>query len=233
MDVSGAAQTMASQASQSPAAGAAGNGTIGKDGFLQLLIAQMQNQDPMNPMEGQEMASQLAQFNSVEQLINVNQGLESLQYSQELMRMEMTNSMASSLAGKKVRALGNQVHLEAGGSANISYELNNAAENVTIKVKNASGTVVREETLTGVGAGEHSWEWDGYNNSGSVMPEGRYTVEVNATNGSSDVQALMFISGEVQKVSFTKDGVMLSIGNVDIPIGNVESVQAGTSSESK
>jgi flagellar basal-body rod modification protein FlgD len=224
MDIGGVSQSINSQASNSQAA--SNNDTMGKDGFLQLLVTQMQNQDPLDPMDSDEYASQLAQFNSVEQLINLNNGLEGLQSSQEMMRMEMTNSMATSLAGKEVRALSNQVYLEPGENVSVDYELNGAADQVEIRVLNASGTVVREDVLTGVNAGESTWLWDGTNNSGSPLPEGPYHIEINASNDGEKVKSRMFTEGLVQKVRFTDRGVMLAVDQIDIPIGDVESVKS-------
>ncbi|GAA5522458.1 hypothetical protein LQ318_11960 [Aliifodinibius salicampi] len=198
--------------------------SFGKDKFLQLLVAQMKNQDPINPMDGKEFASQLAEFNSVEQLIGVNDGLSSLQDSQEMMRTEMSNSMAASLTGKHVRALSNRITLEDGGDVNIQYELNNTAEEMDIIVKDASGSEVRRESFTGVGKGENSWTWDGKNNDGVSLPDGEYTVEVDASNGEKAVDYRMFTEGTANRVRFTGNGVMLSIDGVEVPIGDVETV---------
>ena len=165
---------------------------LGQQQFLKLLVAQMQNQDPINPMDGKEFASQLAQFNSVEQLIGVNEGLASLKDSQELMRIEMTNSMASSLTGKQVRALSDSIRLESGKPVDINYELNAPAEEVEIMIKDKFGTTLYSETMNGAGDGVNSWSWNGKNEDGVLLPEGEYKVEIRATNGEQNVKARMF-----------------------------------------
>ncbi len=200
------------------------NSKMGQDQFLQLLVAQMQNQDPINPMDGKEFASQLAQFNSVEQLIGVNNGLKSLSESQQMMRAELTNSMASSLTGKKVRALGNKVNLEAGKEANINFDLNKPASEVEIIVRDSSGNEVRRKTIEGAPQGENSWSWDGKSNDGVEVPDGQYSVEINAKNGDSNVKARMFVEGIANKVRFTGNGVRISIDGVEVPIGDIETV---------
>lgn len=205
----------------------ADNNKLGQDKFLQLLVAQMKNQDPINPMDGKEFASQLAQFNSVEQLIGVNDGLSSLQDSQEMMRTEMTNSMAAALTGKHVRALSNRVNLEAGGSVDINYELNNPADEVEFIVRDGSGSAVRSETLSNVSSGENSWTWDGKSNDGLSVAGGQYSVEVNASNGDENVQSRMFSEGTANRVRFTGDGVHISIDGLEVPIGNIETVGTG------
>jgi flagellar basal-body rod modification protein FlgD len=203
-----------------------GSNKLGQDQFLQLLVAQMQNQDPINPMDGKEFASQLAQFNSVEQLIGVNNGLSELSQSQQLMRAELTNSMASSLTGKEVRALSSKVNLQAGQDANINYDLNNSASEVEIVIRDSSGNEVRRETIDGATEGDNSWSWDGKSNDGVDVPDGQYNVEINATNGDDSVKARIFIEGTANKVRFTGNGVRVSIDGVEVPIGDIETVAA-------
>lgn len=197
---------------------------LGQQQFLQLLVAQMRNQDPINPLDGTEFASQLAQFNSVEQLIDVNSGLESLRNSQEMMSASLTNSMAASLTGKQVKALTNQVYLTTGQDSTVHYKLKSSAAQVEIVIKNETGSEVRRDQLAGVSSGENTWTWDGKNDSGVQMPEGNYTVEIHATNEGDEVDSLVYTQGTATKVRYTGNGVYLSVNNVDIPIGDVEEV---------
>lgn len=197
---------------------------LGQQEFLQLLVAQMQHQDPINPMDGSEFASQLAQFNSVEQLINVNGGLESLQSSQDLMSSSLTNSMAAGLTGKQVRALSNQVYLAPGEGADVNFKLNGSAENVEIVVRNAGGSEVRRESLQSLSSGNHEWSWDGRNSNGDRMPDGTYSIEIQASNENGDVGSLLYVEGIANKVRYTGQGVMLMVNNIEVPIGDVEEV---------
>ncbi|HBX66160.1 MAG TPA: hypothetical protein DEG32_08370, partial [Balneolaceae bacterium] len=182
-----------------------------------MLVAQMRNQDPINPMDGAEFASQLAQFNSVEQLIGVNDGLKVLQSSQDMMSASLTNSMAASLTGKQVKALSNQIHLDATGNSEIQFGLNNSADNVEVIIRDASGSEVRRESIKGLSTGDHNWTWDGKNSAGDRMGEGEYTVEVQAANGDNPVGSLVFIEGIADRVRYTSEGVYLSVNNVEIP----------------
>ena len=197
---------------------------LGQQEFLHLLVTQMRNQDPMNPLDGTEFAAQLAQFNTVEQLIGVNDELKMLKESHELMSVSMINSMATSLTGKNVKALSNQIYLSAEGASNIKYELNNSAQEVEIIIRNSSGNEVRREVLVGVPSGENSWAWDGRNDEGIDVSEGRYTVEIKAANEDSSVQSLVFTEGIAQKVRFQGDGVFIVVNNIPIPIGDVQEV---------
>jgi len=227
MDVTqiGSTQTNLSQAT--PQTSTSSN-KLGENDFLKLLVTQMRNQDPVNPMNSKEFASQLAQFNSVEQLIGVNKSLTSLKNSQDLMRTEMINSMASTLAGKNIHALSNEINLKAGGNSNINYDLANPADKVQIIIKDAaSGSEVRTETINGAAAGENNWTWDGKTDDGLSAPEGKYDIEIKATNGDKNVQSRMFIDGIANKVHFTGKGVYIDVNGIEVPIGNIETV--GTS----
>lgn len=202
----------------------AGKSEMGQQQFLQLLVAQMRNQDPINPVDGADFASQLAQFNSVEQLIDVNSGLKTLQSSQDIMSASLTNSMAATLTGKQVRALSNEVILDAEAGSDINFKLRSAAEDVEIVIRDSSGTEVRREALNSLPSGDSSWTWDGKNNSGERLGEGNYQVEVVAKNGDEQVNSLLFIEGVAEKVRFSGEGVFLSVNGIEIPIGDVEEV---------
>lgn len=206
---------------------AQGKSELGQQEFLQLLVAQLQNQDPVNPMDGAEFAAQLADFNSVEQLISVNKGLSQLAISQDLMGASLTNSMAASLTGKEVRALSNEIALSSEGNASVNYKLNDSASQVEIVIRTESGAEIRRETLSGIPSGDNSWTWDGLDTNGERMGEGKYTVEVIAKNGDNNVGALTFLEGFASKVRYTTQGVYLSVNGIDIPIGDVEEVGTG------
>lgn len=192
-----------------------------------MLVTQMRNQDPMNPLDGADFASQLAQFNSVEQLIGVNNELQVLRQGQDLMSMSMINSMATSLTGKTVKALSNEVYLSADKTPEIKYELKNSAEEVEIVIRNSAGAEVRREKLEGIPSGDNSWTWDGLNDNGIQLTDGEYTVEVVATNDGSKVPAMVFTEGTVETVRFESNGVFVMVNNIPIPIGNVQEVSNG------
>jgi flagellar basal-body rod modification protein FlgD len=220
MEINGISQALAGNAQS--AAGA--NGQLGKNEFLQLLVAQLQNQDPINPMEGTEFATQLAQFNSVEQLINMNTGIENLTQMQEIMSNGLNNSLASSLAGKSVKVLGNQISTAENGSTDISFRINQLASDVELTVRDSNGTVLHTDTLKNLGEGDHEWSWSGKTNDGRKVPEGVYTVEINAKNGDQNIAALPFMEGEVEKVRFTGEGVKLLVNGVLVSLGDVEEI---------
>ncbi len=223
MDISNIiAPTAQSQAGQ--ANSKAESGELGKDGFLQLLVAQMKNQDPINPMDGKEFASQLAQFNSVEQLINLNDGVASLAQSQQVMSQGLSNTMAASLTGKSVQAITDKINVGTGAENPVQFKLNNSASSATITITDAAGNTVRTEELENLSSGEHTWNWDGLSGAGNRVPEGTYSVQVAARNGESEVGALTYQQGSAEKVRYTDEGVKLVVNGVEIPLGDVEEI---------
>ena len=198
---------------------------LGKDEFLRLLVTQLQNQDPVNPMDSSEFASQLAQFNSVEQLINVNDSLTAMSQSQELIGTGLNNTLASSLPGKTIKASSNQLMLGADGSP-VNFSLDSSASEVEITIRNENGVVVRTETLKNKGTGDHEWTWNGESTDGKSLPEGKYTVSVDAKDGDSSVNATTYIKGEVSKVKYTNQGVQLLVNGLYIGLGDVEEIGA-------
>lgn len=201
-------------------------GDLGKDDFLRLLVTQLQNQDPVNPMDSSQFAAQLAQFNSVEQLINVNDSLKSMNESQQLIGTGLNNTLASSLPGKTVRAASNQLMLESGGTTKVDYSLGTAASEVEITIKNASGVVVRTETLKNKSAGDNEWTWNGKTTDGKSLPEGKYTISVAAKDGDNSVKATTYINGTVSRVKYSSEGVQLLVNGIFIGLGDVEEVGA-------
>ena len=228
MDIS---QINSDTASVAAASRNPGKTDLGKDDFLQLLVTQLRNQDPTNPMKSQEFASQLAQFNSLEQLINVNSGLEELAASQESTSTGMINTLASTLTGKQVKVQTNQLSLGAEGGTPVNFDLAKDAPTVELKIYDASGNEVRSVTLANQSEGGNSWQWDGKSNSGSRLPEGEYSVEVNAGDGETSIDGFAFLKGNVDKVKYSSDGIKLQVNGVYVGMGQVEEISEGNSEE--
>lgn len=201
----------------------AGSTELGQQQFLQLLVAQLQNQDPINPMDGAEFAAQLAQFNSVEQLINLNSGLEGLAKSQENMAVGLTNTMAASLTGKSVKAVSDHIYNDGSGT-DIHFNLSNSASQVTINILDADGNVVRSQELQNFDKGEQSWKWDGKNDGGLQLSEGNYSVEISARSGDAAVNSYAFLQGNADKVRYSSSGVELLVNGVFVNLGDIEEI---------
>ena len=113
---------------QSQAATQAAKKVLGKDDFLRLLVAKLSNQDPLNPIQDEDFASQLAQFSSLEQLSNMNDNLTQDMQWNYLLSQTINNTMATSLIGRTVRADSSQVYLETAGTSDLYLNLDRTAE---------------------------------------------------------------------------------------------------------
>jgi flagellar basal-body rod modification protein FlgD len=199
---------------------------MGKDDFLQLLVTQLSNQDPLNPMDGQQFAAQLAQFSSVEQLINLNDSMSAQAEMTGLLSQNMNNGVATGLIGKQIVASGNQVGLGESGTAPVGFELDSAANDITIAIKDASGIVVRTIQMGSTKAGTHEVPWDGRGDGGSRLPEGVYSFEVTGKDADGKaVTAAPIMKGTIDRVSFGADGILLWMGNTAVGLSAVQSVQ--------
>jgi flagellar hook assembly protein FlgD len=152
--------------------------SLDKDDFLKMFVTQLQNQDPLNPKDGTEMAAQLAQFNGLEQMLNVNKNLEKMQTS--LAQSHMTE--LSNYIGKDVVLEGGSVQLKGGKLPETVYELPTGAGVGKYTVRDGSGNEVAEGALPNLKPGQHSIKWDGKLKDGKVAPDGTYTFEVNASD---------------------------------------------------
>jgi flagellar basal-body rod modification protein FlgD len=193
--------------------------------FLQMLTAQLKAQDPMNPLEGQEFASQLAQFSSLQQLTNMGQTMDQTLQANLLLAQSFNNTMASSLIGKTVRADMDQLTLGASGGADLSYDLPKAATDITVDIKDADGTVVRSIHVNPQAAGEHSLTWDGLNSRGGRAPQGDYTYSVTAKDAEGNsVAATTYLEGRVTAVRYVDGNAVLTVDGMTVYLGQVMSI---------
>jgi len=151
------------------------------DTFLILLTAQLQNQDPLAPMDSTQFTQQLVQFSQVEQQIRTNEQLEGLvgQYQ------AASAGAALSYLGKDAIIEANETYL-AGGEANWAYRLPANADSMTINVKDSTGRTIYSTTASPRTAGEHLFRWDGKKSDGSTASDGVYTLEIEALDGSGE-----------------------------------------------
>ena len=200
---------------------------MGKDDFLKLLVTQLSNQDPLNPMDGQQFAAQLAQFSSVEQLLNINESMAAQAELTGLLSQSMSNSIATGLIGKQIVSSGNQIGLSDSGATPVGFKLDAAADGVTITIKDAADKVVRTIKLGSMNSGIHEISWDGKSDDGARLPEGVYAFEIqgNDADGNS-VTASPIMKGTVDRVSFGAEGVLLWMGGVSVSLAAVQSVQS-------
>ena len=185
---------------------------LGKDDFMKLLIAQLKNQDPLNPTDGTQFASQLAQFSSLEQLTNLNDAIQQNMNNSYYLTQSINNSLASNLVGKNVTVLSNSVTNSGQGETTLGYTLPQNAASVNITIQDEYGATVR--TIEGVPRiqGDNKVSWDFSDNEGNQLPEGNYTFTVNAYDDSGNsISTQTFSSGIVDGIKYSNSGAMVLI----------------------
>lgn len=186
-----------------------GTGSVSadQDKFMTLLITQLKNQDPLNPLDNAQVTSQLAQLQTVTGINKLNDTIESLKADYA----SSASLQATNLINHGVLAAGKSMQL-AGGKGLFGVELKNAVDTLQIDIKNAAGKVVHSLSLQAVDAGTLPLTWDGKLDDGTTAPDGMYTVDVSGTLGGkadTGVSALTF--GTVASVSTGAGGVKLNV----------------------
>lgn len=169
------------------------------DTFLVLLTAQLQNQDPLAPMDSTQFTQQLVQFSQVEQQIRTNEQLTGLvaQYQ------AASAGAALSYLGKDAIIESDHTYL-AGGEANWAYRLPESAASLTITIKDMSGRTVYETTTAPRGAGEHLFTWDGVKTDGSTAADGVYRIVVEPQNADGDrIPPIVNVRERIMGVDFS------------------------------
>lgn len=189
--------------------------------FLNLLVTQLQNQDPLDPMDATEFTSQLVQFASVEQQIQQNANLESL------VSIQKTSQVANlvNYVGKTIRAVSSIFPITGGGGIDLSYTLESPATKSTLSVRNADGDVVY--TVAGeIDAKTHAYTWDGLDSDGIQVPDGVYSFAVSAQDvDDKQVNVAHKIKGHVTSAGAAGGQVNLYLGEVSIPLENVLAIE--------
>ena len=198
--------------------------TMGKDDFMKLMLAQLQNQDPMNPMDNTAFVAQTAQFSSLEQLQNINKSLQGL-------TSQAGNggvASASALLGKTVTVNGSPLALDGSNPATMAYGLSGPASAVVVRVQDAAGNVVRTITAGQQGQGVHQVSFDGLADDGRKLPAGTYTYQVGAADSAGNLIAVYTGAGAVTGVSMQGGTLMLQVGSQSVPLSSVVGVMGGS-----
>jgi flagellar basal-body rod modification protein FlgD len=210
--------SIGSEPSYTSSSTSASQTTLGKDEFLHLLVTQLQNQDPLNPMDSTAFTAQLAEFSSLEQLHNVNTNLEALQVTQA----GIENSQAVTYIGKQVMASGQTVQMADGEAQNLHFTLGRDAAAIYINLYNAAGQYVRGIEEGARAAGNQAVRWDGADSNGNILPDGVYSFEVLAVDGQNQmVPVATYTTGLVRGVTFQSGAAYLLTDSQEIPLSAV------------
>ena len=202
-----------------------GKSSLGKDDFMKLMISQLKNQDPLNPMDGTAFSAQLAQFSSLEQLSNLNAYMKQSVDANATLTQSINNTLITGLIGKDVKLSGGDLKLNGQESITLGYNLPVDAKSAIINIYNESGGLVK--TIYGIptNSGIDKLSWDLFDNNGNKLPNGKYKFEVEAVNMSGDKMTIdIFKMGTIDGVRFTDQGTVLLVGGAEYSLADIAEV---------
>ena len=214
-------------ASGATTSSAASKGMLGKDDFMKLLVAQMQHQDPMNPSDSSQMAAQLAQFSSLEQLTNISQQMASQAADSATLVNTVNNSSAIGLLGKTVSVLDDTVQVGGSSPTHTASTTVGAGGSFTVRLEDANGFTVATNHMGRVAGGQQNVSLDSLT---SGLPAGNYKVVFDVTNGVGSTQTIAHptstVAAHVDGIGFGTNGAVVTSGSKKYTIGQVLSVNA-------
>lgn len=194
---------------QSKAAGASDE--LGKNEFMELMIAQMKNQNPLEPQDNGDFIAQLAQFSSLEEMQGLSGSVQDV-----VGQFRSTQALqASAMVGRTVMVPSQTGILGGSGKFEGSIEVPASTSSLRVDIMNSSGELVRQLDLGSVQGGQKAFSWDGKDSSGNDMPEGTYVIKANASYPGGTEQLGTMISANVDSVSLgTSGGVTLNLAGM-------------------
>jgi flagellar basal-body rod modification protein FlgD len=191
-----------------------------QDRFLKLLVTQMQNQDPLNPADNAQVTSQFAQISTVQGIEKLNQSMGSLTTTYATQQ----SVQATSMIGKSVLAKGDQLPLLNQQSIG-GVELSEAVDKLVVSILNSAGDVVQAIDLGAKRPGVVNFAWDGVNDAGQSLPDGKYSFTVSAEAAGQTVKTVSLAMGQVNSVAFDKSGAILAVSGLgNVPVGDIKQV---------
>jgi len=193
------------------------------DTFLSILTTQLKNQNPLDPLDTNQFTQQLVQFTSVEQQLKTNEFLEALMLSSQ----NTGKTDAVSFIGKEVTAAGVKAELKD-GFAIWGFEAMGAAADATVTIKDSLGNVVYTEEGS-LNKGKAEFRWDGVGSSGQRMPDGAYSIQIDARSLSGQLVAVTTsTTGKVTAVDLSGEEPVLTVGTGTIRLSDVTSVKTAS-----
>ena len=202
----GQTTSSSSASAASAAANAAADPAAAQDRFLKLLVAQLNNQDPMNPLDNAQMTSQIAQINTVTGIQQLNDTVN--KFASQLAVQQLVQG--SSLVGHQVLVEGDTLAVDAqSGQASGGFDLAASAASVTVQVLDASGKQIGTVDMGALPAGRHGFAWDASGYQGSSAPH----FQVVASNGATAVSATPLTAQQVSAVSLSNGALQLQLSD--------------------
>lgn len=217
-----------SQLSAATTTSTTGSSDLGEESFMQLLVTQLQNQDPLNPQSNEEFVAQLATFSSLEQLVSLNSGVNALYMASA----SMNNATMTQLLGNEVVAWSDEFNYDGSGAVELNFEADSAASSATLTISNADGDVVWSGEMGALESGEGSWTWDGTDADGNAVEAGLYSFDIDASTESGDEVAVSGqIHGTVDGMSYEDGNPVPSVGEVSFTLGDILRVETANTDQ--
>jgi flagellar basal-body rod modification protein FlgD len=199
-----------------------GNDKMDKDGFMKLMLAQMKHQDPSNPMQSHELAAQLAQFSSVEQLQNINTTLTDMKAGQKPTEsFQALNFIGKAVSGDSAK----YVRIKGDKDYDFSFNLPDNAKEAVVRIRNGQGETIRTVNMKDLKKGSNNFNWNGQDERGQVAPAGEYSFFVDATSAQgTKLAAKTDFEGKITGVNYTPEGPVLLVGNQSIKLKDVKKI---------
>jgi len=204
-----------------PGAVAGGSEELGKTQFLELMIAQMNNQDPLDPAKNEDFIAQLAQFSTVEGIENLNKSMADMSAAvQSSLTME-----AAALVGRFVMVPTNQSILQGSGLVG-TIDLPQASSSLNVEISSATGELIRQIDLGPQAAGPLRFAWDGRNEVGGESPQGIYRVNAYSVVDGERREFTVNMPDQVVSVSVGNQGVLANLASgTSVPTNEIKEIQ--------
>lgn len=200
-------------------------GELGKQDFMNLFMTQMSNQNPVDPMDSGAMMQQMAQLGSMEQLQNINEGLQTLNKTQS----QNASMQALGYLNKDVLLEASGLELDRGQPKSVYYDLPKEAQHMRVFVEASDGSPVLKQDLGMVQPGKHQFVWDGKDDAGRMMADGNYKIRMIASYADGTSSELMaYNAARVEGVDFRNGQAMIRAKGELVPISKIASVDTAS-----
>ena len=205
--------------------GVAANSVMGKDAFLKLLLAQLKNQDPLNPMESYDFTGQLAQFTQIEQLSDIKD-IAMKSYEKDLgLANSINNSFAANLINKEVKVNSMSLNFDGENSMEFGFDVPSDAVTLGVSLYDMYGNLVKNLDMTSFDLGTNTLTWDGTNKDGQTVSPGQYYISVayrDQENNTYNVET--YIKGVVTGVAYRNGTTYVVVNGNEINFNNIREI---------
>ncbi len=196
---------------------------LGRDEFMRLLVAQLENQDPLEPKQDTEFIAQLATYSSLEQLIDLNKRMDRMIVAQD----QLLNGQALELVGREVLADTNgSLQLRRNGAESVMFDLFEQPSSLTVEVYDEGNALVRRVEINDLAPGRQRFEWDGRDNDGKELPPGEYRYRIYAKDSKGESMSVRsIVAMPVEGLRVAEDGLFLVSGDRVIAFSQIAEIR--------